>query len=264
MTDVEKHNMMVGMIRDLMRQDRVLQMASFLTPHALADKSKVRLGSDYDGGYVMVDDFDGIDAALSFGIETNASWDGAVAARGVPVWQYDHTIAAPPEANPMFHFFPLKITPHPVEGGCTIGQALAQTGASRPASVILKIDIEGDEWDVLDACPPEVLATFSQIIIEYHAFSQAADNGWLARAIRVLGKIDANFAVAHVHANNWTGLSNVSNVYLPETLEVTYANRARFNFTASTEIFPTLIDQPNNPLLPDLYLGRFEFRRIAG
>jgi hypothetical protein len=182
----------------------------------------------------------------------------------VPVWQYDHTVAAGPVDHSLIKFNKLKIAARPEDGARTIGQILGEAGRPKQASVILKIDIEHDEWDVFDLCTEVELQAFSQILVEFHSFAQAADRLWLQRATRVLEKLDRVFAVAHVHANNWTGLSNVSNVYLPETLEVSYVNRARYQVTPSQETFPTAIDQPNNPLLPDLYLGTFVFQPPRG
>jgi hypothetical protein len=258
--DADKHNMMIYMIHDLLRQKDVLAMASNFRPHDIAEHAKIRLGSPYDGGYVMIDDFQGIKLALSFGIESNASWDLELAQRNIPVWQYDHTVAAGPVEHPQIKFNKLKIAAKPEDGARTIHQILAEAGHPKAVSVILKIDIEHDEWDVFDACSDADLQAFSQILVEFHSFAQAIDRNWLARATRVLSKLNRIFAVAHVHANNWTGLSNVSNVYLPETLEVSYVNRSRYNVTPSQTTFPTPIDQPNNPLLPDLYLGTFHFQ----
>jgi Methyltransferase FkbM domain len=258
--DADKHNMMISMIHDLLRQNSVLSMASNFLPHRAAGFEKIRLGSRFDGGYVMIDDFRDIKLALSFGIESNASWDLEIAERGVPVWQYDHTVDAGPVAHPLIRFNKLKIAAQPEDEARTVRQILAEGKVSKPGSVILKIDIENDEWDVFDACADTDLACFSQILVEFHSFSRAVDRNWLDRAKRVLEKLNKIFAVVHVHANNWTGLSNVSNVYLPETLEISFANRTRYDLEPSGEVFPTAIDQPNNPLLPDLYLGTFTFR----
>ena len=63
----------------------------------------------------------------------------------------------------------------------------------------------------------------------------------------------------HVHGNNFMPLIAVGNVPFPEVLEVTFANRNRYDFEDSDEIFPTRLDQPNWPGGADLYLGQFKF-----
>jgi hypothetical protein len=115
---------------------------------------------------------------------------------------------------------------------------------------------------VFDACSIEHLQKFAQILIEFHNFSHGRDPAWLGRATRVMEKLSAAFGVFHVHANNWSGMAVIGNVYFPETLEISFANRGRYEFEESSELFPTALDQANNPLRPDLYLGSFKFAQI--
>ena len=58
-----------------------------------------RVGRDFDGGYVMLDDFSSqkFDAAYSFGINDDVSWDEAMAALGMDIFMYDHTIEKLPK-----------------------------------------------------------------------------------------------------------------------------------------------------------------------
>ena len=48
---------------------------------------------------------------------------------------------------------------------------------------------------------------------------------------------------------------NVANVALPALLEVTFANRKHDEFAETNEVFPTAIDQPNVPSVPEIHLG---------
>lgn len=44
-----------------------------MEPYELVGFEKIRVGRNNDGGYVMVDDFDGIEAAYSIGINDDVS-----------------------------------------------------------------------------------------------------------------------------------------------------------------------------------------------
>jgi hypothetical protein len=257
--NADKHNMMIAMVHDLMRQKDFLKLASTFRPHVARGFDKIRVGSDYDGGYVMLDDYAGIKLGLSFGVETNATWDLALANRNIPVWQYDHTIEEGPIDHENIKFHRVQIVPVAVEGGTTISEILKKAQIDQPGTAILKIDIEHDEWDVFDKTTVEELGCFKQILVEMHAFSRASDRLWLERANRVMAKLHQNFDAVHVHANNWTPMIAVSNVSFPETLEVSFANRNCFDLVPSEELFPTQLDQPNNPLLPDIFLGNFRY-----
>ena len=69
----------------------------------------VRIGRDYDGGYILLNDLPG-GIAYSFGICNDVSWDKDMASRGYDVFMYDHTIDGLPEQNARFHWSKLGIS----------------------------------------------------------------------------------------------------------------------------------------------------------
>lgn len=91
---------------------RCAEIINLLSPMDIEGAKYVRVGRDFDGGYVMLEDFkrDNIEAAYSFGIKTDASWDEAIASFGIDVFMYDHTIRRAPKKYPRFHFFRLGVT----------------------------------------------------------------------------------------------------------------------------------------------------------
>jgi len=240
-----------------------LELMRLLEPHRAEGFQKARFGSAHDGGYVMVNDFDEISAAFSFGIAQDANWDAAVADRGVPVYQFDHTIDAPPISRPDLIFTKARIVAEPTEGGETIDQLARRHGSPGKASLILKIDIEGDEWAVFDSASEAALSCFSQIMGEFHFLVNIMmDPELYQRALRVFKKLTRNFAVVHVHATNGyhgQGVHSIANVMVPHLLEITFANRHRYSLGVTDEIFPGPLDTPSDPGLPDVHLGRFMY-----
>jgi hypothetical protein len=126
-------------------------------------------------------------------------------------------------------------------------------------NLLLKIDIENDEWAVFDSTPLELLGRFSQIVVEFHFFTSPSDFNWRQLYGRVLRKMSHEYAVVHVHANNFGGFSNVANVVIPNVFEITYAKRGIYSFEVTDEVFPGPLDSPNDPGHPDLHLGSFRF-----
>ena len=87
-------------------QGKLLDFLSQFTPRGAVGRAKIRVGNQTgDGGYVMLDDFEGIVGALSAGIGRDVSWDQDIAGRGIDVYQFDGTITEPPATHERFRFF---------------------------------------------------------------------------------------------------------------------------------------------------------------
>ena len=50
---------------------RICRLGGMLTPGAVEGPRKIRVGHQYDGGYVMIDDWQGVRGAISIGIGDN-------------------------------------------------------------------------------------------------------------------------------------------------------------------------------------------------
>jgi hypothetical protein len=241
-------------------QAAVVGLMSCLTPRRAVGVRKLRMGGEGDGGYVMLDDFAGIGGALSFGIGPDCSWDAAVAERGIPVHQYDHTVEGPPTPHPGFRFFRTAIGAQPGEGCESLDSATARLAAPGAGRLLLKADIEGAEWEMFDAATEAELARFSQIVVEFHHLHRVLDTAWRARAERVLRKLRTRFEVVHVHGNNAGPHALIGQVPVPDIFEVSYVNSAIYRCEDTDEIFPTPLDRPSVPGRAELFLGSMRFR----
>jgi hypothetical protein len=238
---------------------RVRQILRPLRPYDVDCFAKIRLGRPYDGGYVMIDDLEAVNACLSLGINDDVSLDLDLANRNIPIYQYDHTISKLPEEHPHFHFIPQKIAPYDGDGCVSLDTLIGQRLADGQTDLILKIDIENDEWEVFNTADPGLLARFRQIICEFHQLHRLGEAAFGNLAETVFKKLHTQFFVCHVHANNCGNLANVANIAIPESLEVTFANRQRYASLPSSALFPTPLDMPNQEGRADIFLGSFQF-----
>lgn len=242
-----------------LEQSRILELAAYFAPRQLEGCAKVRIGADHDGGYILADKFAGAGGvALSLGVADEISWDQSMADAGYVIHQFDHTVEGPPSAHENFRFQKKKIVAEPGEGGVAIADVLSTIPAGVP-DLILKMDIEGDEWGVLEALDDASLARFSQIVCEFHNFRNVDDDQWFDRAKAALKKLSKSFDVVHVHANNYGALTSLGSVPFPDLLEVTLVNRDKFKTAEGVEYYPTPIDKPNRADRPDIFLGTFRF-----
>ena len=242
---------------DLQTQIRVL--LRLLRPVRIDEFAKIRVGSEFDGGYIQLDDYKRLSLALSLGIANNDDWDVATARRGIPVKQFDHTIERAPSNHSLLEFKCRKISGIKSSDAVTLPELVAQHADRHQPNIILKIDIEGEEWNVFDHVDSITLARFAQIICEFHYLHKLHDPQFYDTALRVFQKLRDLFVVFHVHANNFGSIVNIGNVALPQTLEISFANRSCYSFKDNDESFPTAIDKPNNSSVADIYLGPFRF-----
>jgi SAM-dependent methyltransferase len=240
------------------QQREILTTLSLLTPCSVRRFPKVRIGAAHDGGYIMLDDLDGIESCVSLGIGTDVSWDLAMANRGCKIFQYDDSVDQLPTDHSNFTFNKLRVGANDSPGVISIGMITSQV-RKRFQSSILKIDIEGSEWEVLDATSSQDLGCFSQIVCEFHSMLNLLDSSWAARARRIFEKLCATHFSIHVHGNNYAGFIVAHGIPIPTVLEVTFVSRARYQQKECEQLYPTSLDQPNDPSGPDLFLGNFRF-----
>ncbi|MGN8118839.1 FkbM family methyltransferase [Labrys sp. 22185] len=242
-------------------RDRVLSLFQYLEPEdVIGSDCYVRLGKDFDGGYIFLKDGLKGKIAYSFGINNDVSWDRNVADLGYDVYMYDHTIPNLPEENVKFHFFKTGVSGKSSDTDLkTIENIILDNNHSELTDIILKMDIEGAEWEALSAVPEKTLRQFGQIALEYHWFDHLGQDEVFYPAERALRKMHKLFAPVHIHSNNCCDLVVIGGVPVPPVLEVTYVNRAAFKTEKSRRVFPTPLDQPNDPNRPDHHLGTFRF-----
>jgi len=241
-------------------QAQIRNTLRLLRPQTAKGVRKARFGSAGDGGYVHLDDFEGLDTAVSMGIEHNIAWDRQAADRGLIIHQFDHTVDAPAPDDPRMIFNKTMIAPVNGPGQESLESIVQRLdkGKSRP-NMILKMDIECAEWAVIEATSLDAISRFSQITCELHYFEAIADLSWRQAFFRCLRKISKFYAPVHIHANNYAGYSMITNLPVAHVLEVTFANRAIYEFEDCQETFPGPLDLPCNPAVPDIYLGTFQY-----
>lgn len=175
-----------------------------LQPVALANCVPERFGEAHDGGYVMCANLlDEVEAGYSYGINGYDGWGCAISTRlDVRVHQYDcfdTRATSCPAGDLAFHAecvagsTYVDAADRPFD---TVARQLARNGDT-VRRVVMKMDVEGAEWDALPALPPEALDRIDQLVVEFHQVHEA-------RFIAVLRRLKAHFHVANVHYNNYS------------------------------------------------------------
>lgn len=240
-------------------QQRILSILRQIEPMRATDRRKIRIGKECDGGYVMLEDFDGIGGAYSIGICDEVSWDLWMAERGIDVFQYDHTIDTLPLQHDRFHWSKKGLGAVASDELETLPRLITANGHSGRTDLLLKCDIEGCEWEVLAHLPQDCLRHFKQIVLEIHYLERLIDPGFATLVERALAVLSADHRVVHVHANNHRPYSIVGGIPLPSVLELTLSRTNDTRLEKSDETYPTRFDSPCYRGRADYRLGTFHF-----
>ena len=215
-----------------------------------------RIGRHHDGGYVMLQPLSENKIAYSFGICDDVSWDLDIANEGYEIYQYDHTICELPENNQSFHWQKLGLT-----GGKetdelkNIETILINNNHIDCEGMLLKVDIEGCEWDFINSCDSGILAKFDQIVMEMHSLSDFYDR---ERKLSALRKLAKTHALVSVHGNNYRRVVYSGNCVTPDVIEVTLVNRLKYELKEDEGIiFPSALDENNFTEEQDIIIGKW-------
>lgn len=245
----------------LPRMDELQEICHCLRIEKAGKIPLIRVGEKNDGGYIMLDDFDIKGIAYSFGISDDVSWDEAMVKKGFQVFMYDHTIKDLPKEMDGFHFFRKGIlnSSEALDPDLlSLEEILEENGHQNMQHMILKMDVEGAEWEFLDAVKEETLEKFEQVVLELHGLLDGARTEQVTRCLR---KFSATHAVVHVHANNIADVLWVGDLAYPDVLEVTFVRKKYYSLEKTTDIsLPLLLDAPNEPFYDEILLGRWNER----
>jgi hypothetical protein len=174
-----------------------------LQPVALKNCTLKRFGSANDGGYLMCENLIGpVDAAYSYGVGRNDDWGCDVSHRyHVPVHQYDCFDPARPTCSGGTFVFHNECVGNRTgyrdsHFFDTLQNQISKNGDTS-RHLIIKMDIEGGEWESLLAAPDELLASIPQLAMEMHGFDDP-------KILEVLRKLKRNFYPVNLHFNNWS------------------------------------------------------------
>lgn len=121
--------------------------------------------------------------------------------------------------------------------------------------IILKIDIEGSEYEVFnDPSVYNLLNNCLQIIIEFHDVSKN-----LEKLFSFMEQVSKTHSLIHIHSNNHTGTFMVDDKNIPDTLEMTLLLNeyiSKKEYSKATYPIPGL-DRPCHKLKPDITLDFF-------
>lgn len=235
-----------------MDRQQVRQMLfQLIQPVALANCDLKRFGEANDGGYILCGNLLGnVMAGYSYGISGYDGWGCEVSTQlKIKIHQYDCFDTRLPKPCPGgdTEFHPECVAPKSfIESERIFDSMAGQFKKNRDVGkqLVVKMDVEGAEWDALEQASDETLDQIDQLAIEMHYVENP-------QYVRVVKRLKERFHVAHLHFNNFSCRSGLE-PFPAWAYEVLFVNkRLTTALPNAAPSRPTSVDTPNNPKAPD-------------
>lgn len=207
--------------------------------------TKVRLGKDNDGGYIIAEIPDiQYDILIAGGILDDMSFEeDFVDKYDVYCMAFDGTIQRCPKEHPKIQFVKKNIGSSNTDRVTNLHDLIDAN-----TNIFVKMDIEGGEIPWIQSLSGDQLEKFDQIVMEFHKpFSQ--------KEIDVFDKLNKHHFLIHFHGNNCCPTRNHQGVQIPNVFECTYLHTKFFKDPPqlNTDPIPGPLDMKNTPK-PEIFL----------
>jgi hypothetical protein len=199
----------------------------------------VRLGSEFDGGYVVLKKDYSNSFLISAGISNNNDFEKGFAEMGGHAHQVDYTVEGAPKKHPNLTFERSRVVGeygkseiYDVTLDDLYNNFIKNTSYEAQEN-ILKMDIEGSEWEILDTSL--VLHKFDQILLEIHYLERFANEKFQVQYMSAMNKLFKNFFPVAIAGNNCCGFVTVGGYSVPRVLEMTLLNKNNHHFENQEE-----------------------------
>lgn len=245
---------------EILLSNDALKIVNFLKVTELAGSEVESFGSAQDGGYVLINDIVPNSIVISGGIEKNNDFEYQLGTLGCKVIQIDYSVNEAPLKHENLEFLKKKIVgfskdPHEIDLDSLVNDHFEDFKDEQNRK-ILKLDIEGSEWEAL--LNFKSIHLFDQIVLELHYFQRCLDEKFRKQVLEVLAKIHSSHQSIQLSGNNCCGFTILGGVPIPNVIEVTFASRKRYSFKKGNNAKNTgLSTRANYPNRAPLYIGGF-------
>lgn len=228
-----------------------------------------RVGGSGDGAYLLPDDFSGMAACFSPGVNNRKPFEDELADRyGIKSHMADKSSDVEKFSTPLKPGLQtFRKAWLDVDGGKDSVSLDDWVTELCPGSddLLLQMDIEGAEYRNILATSPATLARFRIIVLEVHGLKHLNHPQVLRQVLGpFLEKLDAHFICVHAHPNNCCGEARIdaAGVKIPVVHELTFLRRDRFERTDKEQRHAPMLPHPldvicNVPGKPPLFLEPF-------
>jgi len=194
------------------------------------DHELIKIGGQGDGSYVIPNDLLGIRLVVSPGYGGIMNFEQELQERGIPSLILDKKVPEVKVKGIIFVPKFLSMCSDVEKQEISLSDVLSEfVEDSITESFLLQMDIENDEWLILNSVDKSTLKKFRIMVIEFHSLPLMRFPWMLERIISpVFDKILNEFTVVHLNQNTASGSWTVDGkTWYPDTIEVTFIRNDR-------------------------------------
>jgi len=237
-------------------EKKILEVINILKPYNLGHEL-IRVGGSGDGGYLIPNLLNKIDFCFSPGVGKISEFELELKLNGIKSFLADYSVEAPAADN-LFNFTKKYIKSFNSDISININDWIETSVEEKENNFLMQMDIEGDEYEVINSISEKNLKRIKILIIEFHHLQFLTNQVFLDIFKSVIIKLRNFFEINHIHPNNCCGISKINNVSLPNVMEVTFLNKELVKEKVKINKLPHKLDaknveEKNNIILPDYW-----------
>jgi len=221
------------------------------------DKDLIRLGPAADGGYLVPDDLEGIEACFSPGVGPSSGFEEDCSDRGMKVFLADGSVDGPKSSNRNLTFIKKYIGPVTKGNFITMDDWVKDSISRQDSDLLLQMDIEGWEYLSLLSTSNELLRRFRVIVVEFHNLARLWNSDFFRLASSAIDKLTINHDPIHMHINNYGGIEVLNGFEIPRMIEMTFLRKDRIRVKKIQTTLPHPLDVDSDVTKPKKNLPRF-------
>ena len=236
--------------------DEIKNMFQKLQPMK-TEHELIRIGSDFDGGYLVPNDLQNLEASFSPGVNEEIGFDLDISKICNHCYLADASVDEPAGLASNMTFLKKFIGNYQNPDFIKFEDWVKQN-KPKSTNLILQMDIEGAEYDILSSVPDGILQKFRIILIEFHDFNKVFDKAYFQKFKLTFENLEKSHTICHLHCNNSAPYILFNETVIAPVFELTYLRNDRINSKLEKAIIPNKLDQPNckktpNPQTPNFW-----------
>ncbi len=231
---------------DATEKEKVTNLIQKLHPYQ-TQSELIRLGPNGDGGYLIPNDLEGIEACFSPGVGEISDFEYDCLRHNMKIFLADKSVEQPNLNLPKdkYDFIRKYVGCTNNEDFITMDDWVKSKCQSDSSDLLLQMDIEGGEYNALINMSDSLIKRFRIMVIEFHSLHDLWNPYYYDLNQTVFDKILQTHICVHIHPNNCCGIDLRYGVKIPRVAEFTFIRKDRVKTKSFAVDFPHRLDYNN-------------------